>query len=150
MSIAKALVKKVYLLFGCPVLQTSDMGEEYQNDVMRHIADLLGIQLYRTTVYRPSSNGVVERVHRTINAIFAKMVDENQTNWFELTPYVTFAYSTSYHSSTTFSPFYLLYLREACILIDLAMENVGKAVPADWDDYVIEMRNRMKQAFKTV
>ena len=67
-----------HLLFGCPVLQISDMGGEFQNDVMRNIADLLGIQLNRTTAYRPSSNGAVERVHRTINAIFAKMVDDNQ------------------------------------------------------------------------
>ena len=92
------------------------MGGEFQNDVMRNIADLLGIQLNRTTAYRPSSNGAVERVHRTINAIFAKMVDENQRNWCELTPYETLAYNTSYRSSTTFSLFYLLYLREARFL----------------------------------
>ena len=101
---------------------------------MLNIADLFVIQLNRTTAYRPSSNGAVERVHRTINAIFAKMVDENQRNWCELTPYVTFAYNTSYHSSTTFSLFYLLYLREARIRIDLVMANVGEAVPAVWDD----------------
>ena len=91
LSVAKALVKNVYLLFGCPVLQISVMGGEFQNDVMRHIADLLGIQLKRTTAYRPSSNGAVERVHRTINAIFAKMVDKNQMNWCELIPYMAFA-----------------------------------------------------------
>ena len=68
----------------------------------------------------------------------------------ELTPYVTFAYNTSYHFSTTFCPFYLLYLREARIPIELVMENTGEAVPADWDDYVTEMRKRMKQAFQTV
>ena len=49
LSVAKALVKYVYLLFGCPVLQISDMGEEFQNNVMRKIADLLGIQLNRST-----------------------------------------------------------------------------------------------------
>ena len=91
LSVAKVLVKNVYLLFRFPVLQISDMGAEFQNDVMRHIADLLGIQPNRTTAYRPSSNGAVERVYRTINAIFAKMVDENQRNWCELTPYVTSA-----------------------------------------------------------
>ena len=100
LSVAKALVKQVYLLFGCPVLQISDMGEEFQNDVMRNIADLLGIQLNRTTAYRPSSNGAIERVYRTINAIFLTIVEENQRNWCERTPYVTFAYNTSYHSST--------------------------------------------------
>ena len=67
-----------------------------------------------------------------------------------MTPYVTFAYNTSYHSSTTFSPFYLLYLREACIPIDLVMENVGEVVPAAWDDYVTEIRSKMEQAFQTV
>ena len=40
--VAKALVKHVYLLFGCPVLHISDMGGESQNDVMRNIADPLG------------------------------------------------------------------------------------------------------------
>ena len=127
--VAKALVKHVYLLFGCPILKINDMGGEFQNDVMRNIVDLLGIQLNRTTAYRQSSNGAIERVHDTINAIFAKMVDENQRNWCELTPYVAFAYNTSYHSSTAFSPFYMLYLREARIPIDLALNTVGEAVP---------------------
>ena len=117
---------------------------------MRDIADLLGIQLNRTTAYRPSSNDAIERVHRTINASFAKMVDDNQRNWCELTPYVTFAYKTSYHSSTGFSPFYLLYLRVARIPIDLVMENVGESIPANWDDYVMEMRDRMEKTFLTV
>ena len=97
-----------------------------------------------STAYRPSSNGAVERVHRTINAIFAKFVDDNQRNWCELTPYVTFAYNTSYNFSTTFSSFYLLYLREARIPIDLAIVNVGETVPADWDDYATEMRNSLR------
>ena len=78
------------------------------------------------------------------------MVDENQRNWCDLTPYVTFAFNTSYHSSTTFSLFYLLYLRETRIPIDLAMENVSEAVPSDRDDYVSDMRSRMEQAFQTV
>ena len=67
-----------------------------------------------------------------------------------MTPYVTFAYNTLYHFSTTFSPFYRLYLREARIPIDVVMENVGEAVPADWNDYITEMRSRMDQAFQTV
>ena len=43
-----------------------------------------------------------------------------------------------------------MYLREAGISIDLVMENVGETVPAVWDDYVTETRNRMDQAFKTI
>ena len=75
-------------------------------------------------------------------------MDENQKNLCELTPFVTLAYNTSYHSSTAISSFYLQYLREARIPIDLAMENVGESIPADWDDYVMEMRSRMEKTFK--
>ena len=50
LSVAKALVKHVYLLFGCSVLKISDM-REFQNDVMRNIADFLGIPINRTTAY---------------------------------------------------------------------------------------------------
>ena len=32
-----------YLPFGCPVLQVSVMGKDFQTDVMKNIADLLGI-----------------------------------------------------------------------------------------------------------
>ena len=39
-SVAKALVKHVCLLFGCSILPICDMGREFQNDVMRNIADL--------------------------------------------------------------------------------------------------------------
>ena len=34
--------------------------------------------------------------------------------------------------------------------IDLVMEDIGEAVPTDWNDYVNEKRSRMKQAFKVV
>ena len=78
------------------------------------------------------------------------MVDENQRNWCELTPFITFTYNTSYHSSTAFSSFYLLYLREARIPIDLVMENVSESIPANWDDYVTEMRDRMEKTFRIV
>ena len=38
LSVTKVLVTHVYLLLGCPVLQISDMGGEFQDDVMRNIA----------------------------------------------------------------------------------------------------------------
>ena len=43
LSVAKTLIKHVHLLFGCPVLQVSDMGKEFIKDDMRNITDLLRI-----------------------------------------------------------------------------------------------------------
>ena len=102
----------VFLIHGAVELQIHDQGTEFVNDVMWNLNMLLGVQDLRTTAYRPVANGQIERVHKTINAVFVKTVSQNLRDWCELAPFVTFAYNTSRHSSTSFSPFYLLYLRE--------------------------------------
>ena len=58
----------------------SDRGGEFINEVLTNVHRLIGVQSAPTTRYRPSSHGVVERVHSTINRIFTKMVCESQTN----------------------------------------------------------------------
>ena len=150
LSVAKALVKNVYLIHGSPDIQVSDQSREFQNELMTEIAKLLGIQLNRTCAYRPSSNGAIERTHRTINSVFAKVVDTNQRNWCEMVPYVTFAYNNVFHSSTTFSPFFLLYLREARLPLDLALDNVGEEMPSYSPEYVEVMNERMRSVYKLV
>ena len=57
LSVAKAMVKNVYLIHGCPDIQVSDQGKEFQNEMVRNISQMLEIQLSRTCSYRPSSNG---------------------------------------------------------------------------------------------
>ena len=117
---------------------------------MKNISQILGIHLSRTCAYRPSSNGCVERVHRTINSIFVKTLNEDQRNLCDMAPYVAFAYDTAYHSSTTFSPFYLLYLREPRLPIDLALANVGEVMPANPVDYVEHVALRVKTVHRIV
>jgi hypothetical protein len=124
LSVAKALVKHVYLVYGAAEIQVHDQGKEFCNEIAQNVAKLWGVQEARTTPYRPSSNGVVERVHSTINGIFAKTIAGNQRDWCEKTPYVTFAYNTSYHTSTSFSPFYLMFLREPVVGLDLGLPTV--------------------------
>ena len=149
-TVAQALVRKLYLIHGAVELQVSDQGTEFCNTLMASITTLLGVQRCRGTAYRPSSNGQVERVHATMHRCFATTVDENQRNWTDMLPYVTFAYNTSYHSSTTFSPFYLLYLREPNVAIDLMVDRPTPALPASVDDYALKMAERMRQAYRIV
>jgi len=78
---------------------------------------------------------------------FATTVDENQRNWTDMLPYVTFAYNTSYRSSTTFSPFYLLYLREPNAAINLMVNRPTPALPASVDYYALKIAERMRQAY---
>jgi hypothetical protein len=138
------------LIHGAVELQVSDQGLEFCNSILASIATLLGIQRCRGTSYRPSANSQVERLHATIYRCFAATVNQDKKNWTDMVPYVTFAYNTSFHSSTTNSPFYLVFLREPKLGIDLLIEQPSEALPMDLDEYAVHMAERMTKAYTIV
>ena len=134
LTVANALLKHVYLIYGAVELQVYDNGTEFLNSILQHLSNIMGIQDLRSTAYRPVANSAIERTHRTINAVFAKAIKEHQRNWHEQAKYVCFAYNTAKHSSTTFSPFYLVFLREPRVGINLFLDRLEPAYQ-DSDEY---------------
>ena len=66
-SVANALVEHVFLPQGVYRSMVSDQGREFCNDILEEVTLLLGIDKLRTTAYRASANGRIEREHRTLN-----------------------------------------------------------------------------------
>ena len=54
-----------------------------------------------------------ERFNRTIGDMIASYVTKQPEKWDTFLPYATFAYNTAVHASTGYTPFYLMYGREA-------------------------------------
>jgi len=133
-----------------PEILVHDQGGEFWSDVMKRLATLLEIQPTKITSHRPNSNGVVERVHATLHNMFAKMVERQQRNWCELTPYLTYAYNTASHSSSTFSPFYLMFLRHPRMPIELQIKRPTEAAFQTDDKYVSLAGERMRTAYEIV
>jgi len=81
----------------------------------------------------------------------ATYVDANQKNWTDWLPYVTYAYNTSHHSSTTFTPVYLMFMREPVISLDLLGDaDVTLGHERSQEEYVMLMRQRMRAAYELV
>jgi len=82
--------------------------------------------------------------------MFGKLVNENQRNWCELVPYMTYVYNTTSHGTTSFSPFYLMYMHRVRTpiesLYDLCLETQYESE----DAYVSEASERMCKAFHVV
>jgi len=111
-TVAKHLVERKFLVYGVPVQLLSDRGAEFEGSLMTEVCRLLEIDKIRTTSYKPSTNGALERVHRTLNTILGKIVSENQRDWDTHVAYVLAAYNATEHSATGYSPNMLVYGRE--------------------------------------
>ena len=77
--------------------------------VITSLCKQLGIERTRTTAYHPQSNGQVERFNCTLESMLSKVVSDNQKDCDIHLPKVLFAYRTSIHESTGFSPFLVTY-----------------------------------------
>jgi transposase InsO family protein len=119
--VARALMTHVFSRFGLPKQLLSDRGPEFESDLFCELMKWLEIDKLRTTSYKPSTNGVVERFHRTLNSMLGKIVSDSQRNWDECLPPVMAAYRASPHDSTGFSPNKLFLGRENRMPLDLLM-----------------------------
>ena len=63
----------------------SDNGAQFVSKAFERFCQTHGIQHVRSTPYSLQSNGVVERMHKTLKAMIAKNV-EAKGNWAEVVP----------------------------------------------------------------
>lgn len=149
-TVARELVRKIYLVYGPCEIVVSDNGLEFSNELAIAINSLLDITSSKVTAYRPSGNGQAERVHAVLNKLMATVVDRDQKNWDECLPYITFAYNTSQHITTSFTPFFVMFNREAKIGIDLVSDLDSNVFEGPVAEYVSLMRERMHEAYAVV
>ena len=64
--------------FGAPSIITTDRGRQFTSALWQELAEFLGAKLTHTTSYHPASNGLVERMHRTLKT--ALKTQANPTN----------------------------------------------------------------------
>ena len=112
-TVARVIVNKIILVHGLFSKALRDGGREFCNELSDATYRILGIDKLKTTARKPSTNGAVEKLHRRLNSLLAKTVQNDHSNWSNLLTYVTFSYNITSHSATGFTPIYLTYGREA-------------------------------------
>ena len=80
---------------------------------------LLGIAKSRTTPYHPQGDGLGKRLSRTLLAMLATAVQERPFECVEHLRHLCMAYNTSVHPTTGYTPFYLMFGRQALMPIDI-------------------------------
>ena len=106
--VAKAFVDIWICRQGIPTQVHSDRGGNVEtSEIIQNVYKLLGIRKTANLSYRPQTDGAVERLIRTLKNIIWKFCQKNPKNWINCLQQIMFAYRTSVHASTGFSPFFM-------------------------------------------
>lgn len=65
-SVAQALLSGWISRFGIPLKITTDQGRQFESALFRSLSKVLGMRHIHTTSFHPSSNGLVERMNRSL------------------------------------------------------------------------------------
>ena len=118
-TIANKLVQEMFFRFGIPEQLHSDQGRQFQSILLAEVCKLLEIHKSRTTPYHPQGDGLTERCNRTLLQMLATTIHDCEGNWENHVHAVCMAYNTSVQATTGYTPFYLMYGRQARIPIDI-------------------------------
>jgi hypothetical protein len=149
--VARVLVEQIFCRYGTPLTILSDNGKEFQSSILLQICNLLGIDKLRTTFYKSSTNALAERLHRTINSMLGKMVNQRHSDWDLVLSQVMAAYRNTRHDSTHYTPNYLMMGREVRTTADLLYgTESAEERHENYDDYVEKVRDRFRFAYDCV
>ncbi|KAL6416428.1 hypothetical protein ACFW04_013485 [Cataglyphis niger] len=76
-DVADAFINEFICTFGAPKAILTDQGSHFLNSLMRNVARKFKIRHFRTTAYRPQSNGSVERSHQVLWEYLKHYVDKD-------------------------------------------------------------------------
>ena len=146
---ATALVKEYFWRQGLPSMLHSDQGRNFESKVIQHLCRILNIRKTRTTSYHPSGNGSCERYNKTlIEMISMRMEEEDQTDWDSWLTLALFAYHSTPHSSTGFTPFELHMGRQPRSSLDTLAESIIETHHPTAKEYLKELQQRMSNMHK--
>jgi len=142
-TVAKAFVLNIVLKFGAPGQILTDRGSNFLSDLFKNVCRLLRIKKVQTTAFRPVSNGSLEKSHRVLAEYLRHYVSEDQTDWDEWVPYAAYVYNTTMHTTTTFTPFELVYGFKS--EVPSALREVP-TVQYNYENYVTELKGRLQSS----
>ncbi|KAL5516845.1 hypothetical protein EMCRGX_G002271 [Ephydatia muelleri] len=150
-TVAPKLVDEIFCRFSVPEQLHSDQGRQFESAVIKEICNLLHIEKTRTTAYHPQSDGLVERFNRTLLSMLTTCGRSHPFEWEDHIRKVCFAYNTSVQATTGYSPFFLMFGRQARLPIDLMYgTECGNSVIKTVPEYVTKLSEAFVEAYAAV
>ena len=125
-STAKCAVDQFFSRFGAPLQIHTDQGGNFDGNVMKALCHLYRVAKTRTTPYRPSSNGQVERYNRLLLQLIRCYRHSKQKTWDQDLQILAGAIRSMEHRSTGYSANMMMLGKEVFQPIDILMRTAGE------------------------
>ena len=143
-AVLDAYTTHVACRYGWPREIRADGGSNIiANQLAEEIHRLSGVDLRKGAAYHPQSQGVAERVQKTLAKMCAT-ANEGGEHWVEHLPYLLFSYHATPHRSTGLSPAMIMYGRELRLPAQLGQAGQSDEIP-DVPDAVADYAHRQHQ-----
>ena len=146
---AKTLYDNFLIHYGFPAKIHSDQGRNFESDLIKSLCKLLGIHKSRTTPYHPQSDGISERFNRTLMDMIGTLQPSEKSDWKKHISTLTHAYNCTRHESTGYSPYYLMFLRQPRLPVDILLNiNPEKNNTQAYPPFVESLKKRLSRAYE--
>ena len=105
---ARVVFNNVIAHYGVPREIVSDWDRMWSGEFWKEVCLYLDIKRLMATAYHPQTDGQTENLNQTLEIALRAYIDESMDNWTQLLPSFTLSYNSIQHSTTGFSPAFLL------------------------------------------
>ncbi|KAJ8023271.1 hypothetical protein HOLleu_35637 [Holothuria leucospilota] len=117
-TVAKILWDNYFKHYGLPQKLHSDRGANFESKLIAELTKMLGVRKTHTTPYHPQGDPQPERFNRTLLDMLGTLEQDEKPNWSKHLSAMVHAYNSTINSATGYSPYYLLFGREARLAVD--------------------------------
>ena len=119
------LTKHAYL----PTTINSDKRSVFMCQVIKEVAEVLGITLHHATTKHAQTIGILERTHASIKKTLKIETGENRSMWHKYVNIAVLNYNTSYHTSIGCEPIRVFHGRVPYNVLHLKMGIRPQRIP---------------------
>ena len=148
---ADAAYNHFFSKYGFPEKIVTDQGTQFEEHLFTELCRVAKITKLRTTSYHPQCNGNSERFNSTLINMIRTLEQKDKVKLTKHLNTLCSAYNSTLHSSTGFSPYWLMMGRKPRLAVDLNMgTNLPEHGPSSSFKYIQGLERRLQWSHKLV
>ena len=120
-TMAKTLWDKFIVHYALPRKILTDQGRNFESQLVADLRELMGVQKIWTSPYHLQTNGQCERFNSTLINMLGTLPKEKKSEWKNHFGTLVHTYNCTRNSAMGFSPYYLMFGRQPCLPVDVAL-----------------------------